>query len=80
MRNLSLSRESKRRYKGNNLGLHCHCAETKEKFIELLERAKNENVRYLVVNNYKSLKTSKSQLMIKVLISSWFPKVMEELI
>lgn len=57
MRNLFLSKLKNRRFTGNNLGLHCHCSETKEKFIELLERAKQEDVRYLVVNNYKSLKT-----------------------
>lgn len=56
MRNLLLSRQKNRRYTGNNLGLHCHCAETKEKILELLERAKQESVGYLVINNYKSLK------------------------
>lgn len=45
-----------RRYRANNLGLHCHCAETKEKLLELLEKAKQENVGVLTVNNYKSLK------------------------
>lgn len=43
-------------YKANNLGLHCHCAETKEKLLELLQRAKQEDVSVLVINNYKSLK------------------------
>lgn len=47
---------SAKRYKANNLGLHCHCAETKEKLLELLEKAKGENVGVLVINNYKSLK------------------------
>ena len=56
MRNLLLSRQKNRRYTGNNLGLHCHCAETKEKMLELLKRAKQESVGYLVINNYKSLK------------------------
>ena len=46
-----------KRYKSNNLGLHCHCAETKEKFLELLSRAKKEHVGVLIVNNYKSLQT-----------------------
>ena len=45
-----------KKYKANNLGLHCHCAETKEKLLELLEMAKQENVGVLIVNNYKSLK------------------------
>ena len=45
-----------KRYKSNNLGLHCHCAETKERLLELLEKAKEENVGVLTVNNYKSLK------------------------
>ena len=44
------------KYKANNLGLHCHCAETKERLLELLKMAKQENVGVLVVNNYKSLK------------------------
>ncbi len=44
------------KFKANNLGLHCHCAETKEKLIELLRRAKQEDVSVLVINNYKSLK------------------------
>lgn len=35
--------------------LHCHCAENKEKFLELLEKAKSENVKYISINNYKSL-------------------------
>ncbi len=45
-----------KRYKSNNLGLHCHCAETKEKLLELLEKAKKESVEVLAINNYKSLK------------------------
>lgn len=45
-----------KKYKSNNLGLHCHCAETKERLLELLEKAKEENVGILVINNYKSLK------------------------
>ena len=45
-----------KRYTSNNLGLHCHCAETKEKLLELLKKAKEENVKVLTVNNYKSLK------------------------
>lgn len=56
MKNLSLSKLKNKIFKPSNLGLHCHCAETKEKFLELLQRAKAENVSYLVVNNYKSLK------------------------
>lgn len=43
-------------YRANNLGLHCHCAENKEKLLVLLEMAKKENVGVLIVNNYKSLK------------------------
>ena len=57
MKNLSLSHDSKRKYKGSNLGLHCHCAEDKEHFIDLLRRAKAENVGVLIINNYKSLKS-----------------------
>lgn len=45
-----------KRYQANNLGLHCHCAESKEKLLELLEMAKRENVGVLTINNYKSLK------------------------
>lgn len=56
MKNLSLSKLKNKIFKPSNLGLHCHCAENKEKFLELLQRAKAENVSYLVVNNYKSLK------------------------
>lgn len=56
MRNLFLSHKKYKRYIANNLGLHCHCSENKEKLLELLERAKGENVGVLVVNNYKSLK------------------------
>lgn len=55
MKKLFLSKGKHKRYKSNNLGLHCHCAETKEKLLELLERAKSENVGVLVVNNYKSM-------------------------
>ena len=55
MKNLVLSKNQNKNYTGNNLGLHCHCAESKEKFLELLQRAKDENVNYLVVNNYKNL-------------------------
>lgn len=56
MMNLELKQEKARKYSGNNLGLHCHCAEDKEHFLELLRRAKAENVGLLIVNNYKSLK------------------------
>lgn len=45
-----------KRYKSNNLGRHC--TETKETLLELLEKAKQENVGVLAVNNYKSLHTS----------------------
>ena len=55
MKRLVLSHVKNKRYVGNNLGLHCHCAETKEKFLQLLEKAKSENVGYLVINNYKRL-------------------------
>ena len=55
MKKLVLAHEKNKRYKANNLGLHCHCSETKEKLLELLERAKDENVGVLIVNNYKSL-------------------------
>lgn len=55
MKKLFLSHEKNKRYKSNNLGLHCHCAETKEKLLELLERAKCEDVGVLIVNNYKNL-------------------------
>lgn len=49
------SKKVNKRYKANNLGLHCHCAENKEKFLELLDLAQKENVGVLVVNNYKTL-------------------------
>lgn len=45
-----------KKYRANNVGLHCHCAETKEKLLKLLEKAKQENVGVLAINNYKSLK------------------------
>ncbi len=45
-----------KKYKSNNLGLHCHCAETRENLLKLLEKAKQENVGVLAINNYKSLK------------------------
>ena len=56
MKRLELSHEKEKTYRGSNLGLHCHCAEDKEHFLELLKRAKGENVGLLIVNNYKSLK------------------------
>lgn len=56
MRNIKKSQTKKQRYKSNKLGLHCHCAENKEKLLELLNMAKKENVGTLIVNNYKSLK------------------------
>lgn len=49
-------KDNNKTYRANNLGLHCHCAEDKEKLLVLLEMAKNENVGVLIVNNYKSLK------------------------
>lgn len=56
MKNLRLLRNIKsKKYKPNNLGLHCHCADTKQNLLELLEKAKNENVGTLAINNYKSL-------------------------
>ena len=55
MKNVVLSHEKKRKYTANNLGLHCHCAETKEKLLEILEMAKKERVGVLIVNNYKNL-------------------------
>lgn len=56
MKNLYLSHKKNKRYKVNNLGLHCHCGETKEHLLELLQRAKNENVGVLIINNHKSLR------------------------
>lgn len=52
---LRLSYKSNQRFKPSNLGLHSHCAETKKELLQLLEKAKNENVRVLSINNYKSL-------------------------
>ena len=49
-------KDENKRYKSNNLGLHCHCAENKERLLELLEKARQENVSVLIINNYKSLK------------------------
>lgn len=57
MKDINLSHKKEKKYKGSNLGLHCHCAEDKEHFIELLRRAKAENVGLLIINNYKSLKS-----------------------
>lgn len=45
-----------RKYTANNLGLHCHCAETKEGVLNILGLAQKENVGVLTINNYKSLK------------------------
>lgn len=56
MKKLSLSQQKNREYKANKLGLHCHCAEEKERLLQILEMAKNEDVGVLVINNYKSLK------------------------
>lgn len=56
MRKLSLVHLIRKKFTSSNLGLHCHCAENKQNFLELLKRAKSEKVSYLVVNNYKSLK------------------------
>lgn len=33
-----------RRFKPSNLGLHCHCAESKQYFLQLLQMAKEETV------------------------------------
>lgn len=45
-----------RRHTANNVGLHCHCGENKEDLLKLLEKANQEKVKYLIINNYKSLK------------------------
>jgi len=42
MKKVVLSHKKDKRYKANNLGLHCHCAENKEKLLELLEKAKKK--------------------------------------
>ena len=44
------------RHTANNVGLHCHCGENKEDLLKLLEKANQEKVKYLIINNYKSLK------------------------
>ncbi len=49
-------RRTARRHKANNVGLHCHCGENKEDLLKLLEKANQEKVKYLIINNYKSLK------------------------
>lgn len=56
MKEVKLNYDKNRRFKGSNLGLHCHCAEDKKHFLELLRKAKEENVGILIINNYKSLK------------------------
>ncbi len=58
MRKISsnLKRSNIKRYKESKLGLHCHCSETKQDLINLLRQAKKENVRYLAINNYKSIR------------------------
>lgn len=53
---LKLKHLKNRIFKPSTVGIHCHCAESKEKLLELLERAKSEGVKYLDINNYKSLK------------------------
>ena len=55
MKKIRLSHLNNRKFKPNNLGLHCHCAENKEKLLELLKRAKDEKVNILTINNYKNL-------------------------
>ena len=55
MKKIRLSRKRNQRFYANNLGLHCHCAVSKEKLLQLLRMAKQENVGVLVVNNYKDL-------------------------
>lgn len=45
-----------KKYKLDKLGLHCHCADSKDKLLTLLTMAKTEGVNTLVINNYKSLK------------------------
>ena len=54
--NLKLKHLKNRIFKPFTVGIHCHCAENKEKLLELLEKAKSEGVKYLDINNYKSLK------------------------
>ena len=51
-----LNRDKGRKYKAANLGLHCHCAEDKEYLLMLLQKAREEHVGVLVINNYKSLR------------------------
>lgn len=56
MKKIHLSHNKDKKYKSSNLGLHCHCAENKEFLLKLLEKAKQERVKVLVINNYKSLR------------------------
>lgn len=48
--------------------LHCHCADDKDKLLELLANSKEDNVKYISINNYKSLKV----------FSKILPKLSEE--
>lgn len=45
-----------KRYKDTKVGLHCHVEEKEEYLIDLFEQALKENVRYVAISNYKSLK------------------------
>ena len=43
-------------YKDSKIGLHCHCEENVQALVELLEKALQENVKYIAITNHKSLK------------------------
>lgn len=53
---LKLKHLKNRIFKPSTVGIHCHCAEEKARLLELLAKAKEEGVKYLDINNYKSLK------------------------
>jgi len=56
LKRVQLSHKRYGRLISNNLGLHCHCSEKEDKFLALLKKAQGENVRYLVINNYRNLR------------------------
>lgn len=46
---------NKKRYKDSKIGLHCHCEENVQALIQLLEKALQENVKYIAITNHRSL-------------------------
>lgn len=49
-------RKNKMKYKDTKIGLHCHCEEKEECLINLLEKAKTEQAKYIAITNHRSLR------------------------